>query len=270
MLKFLYNTSPGRFLLKGLLNPSLSKACGRFLDSPASVFLIKPFVRRNHIDLSLFYADNFKCFNDCFCRKIKEGERPVDMADDSLISPCDAYLSAYKITKDTVFPVKQSAYTLLSLLRSKKLTKEYEDGLCLVYRLCVNHYHRYCYIDSGIKGKNRHIDGILHTVQPIALRSYPVFVENSREYTIMETKNFGRVIQMEVGAMLVGKIKNYHGKYRFLRGEEKGLFMYGGSTIIVLLKKDAAYVDRNIMEATKRGIETPVKMGQRVGVACKP
>lgn len=263
--EFLYKTIPGRILLKILTAPVISKICGTFLDSPLSKILIKPFVRTNAIDLSEFYSDDFHCFNDCFARRIRPGRRVFDLMPSSLISPCDSFLSVYEIGKDTVIPVKQSAYSLTRLLHSRKLAEKFYGGYCLVFRLCVDHYHRYAYFDSGTKGVNHFIAGKLHTVQPVALEKIPVFTENCREYTVMNTQNFGKAVQMEVGAMLVGKIKNHHGRHAFVRGEEKGCFLYGGSTIILLLQKNRAVIDDKILAASAKGIETPVKMGERIG-----
>lgn len=206
-----------------------------------------------------YQAETYSCFNDCFCRRIRPECRPIDRDDTHFIAPCDGLLSAYKIEKGLVIPVKQSSYSIESLLRDKNLADEFDGGYCLVYRLCVNHYHRYCYPDDGSKGENNFIPGVLHTVRPIALETLPVFIENSREYTVLDSSNFGRLIQMEVGAMLVGKISNNEGSCSFKRGQEKGKFLYGGSTIIVLVKKD-------VINLNSSYFETPVKLGQCVGI----
>lgn len=266
MLKFLYKTVIGRMILKLLINPKVSAVAGSFLDSKASAVLIKPFINKNNIDITEYEADDFRCFNDCFTRKIKPGKRTIDENSASLISPCDGLLSVYDITDSgAVIPIKQSRYTIGELLGDEALAAGFAGGKCLVFRLCVNNYHRYCYFDSGIKGKNCHIDGELHTVRPIALSQYPVFVRNSREYTLMHTDHFGAAIQVEVGAMLVGRIVNLHEDYSFSRGEEKGYFMYGGSTIVLLLTKDSAIIDENIVNGTCMQREYGVKMGQRIG-----
>lgn len=261
VLGFLYRTVPGRMCLKLLTARWLSRTCGAFLDSGLSKCLIRPFVKKNEIDMSLFESENFKCFNDCFCRKIKYGLRPLPEEKTVLFSPCDGLLSAYRLEEDRVIPVKQSAYTLSSLLQNEALARRYRDGVCLVFRLCVNHYHRYCYPASGVKGENVFLKGKLHTVRPIALENRPVFTENCREYTVLETECFGTITQMEVGAMLVGKIKNHQGSGPVTRGEEKGMFLYGGSTVILLLEKDKVPVAEAFFEATAAGEETPVQMG---------
>jgi len=264
-LKFLYHTALGRILLKILSSRWVSRLCAAFLDSRFSKPLIGHFIRKNHIKTTEYICNNFRCFNDCFSRKIKQGLRPIDQSVKSLISPCDGLLSAYQITDKTVLPVKQSCYTIDSLLKNKKLSSRYQNGICLVLRLCVNHYHRYCYIDNGRKGKNIFIPGKLHTVRPIALESVPVFTQNCREYTVMQTENFGRVTQVEVGAMLVGKIKNHHGSTAFFKGQEKGMFLYGGSTIILLFEKDKIKIPESIFVMTGRREELAVKMGEKIG-----
>ena len=263
-LHFLYNTAVGRFVLKMLTARWLSKLCGAFLDSGLSKPLIKGFITKNGINLSDYKKETFDCFNDCFCREIKPELRPIDYEKNHLISPCDGLLSAYKITDDTVLPIKQSSYTISSLLADDEVYKKYKDGICLVFRLCVDHYHRYCYMDDLRITKKQFIKGKLHTVRPIALERYSVFVQNCREYTVMETQNFGTVTQIEVGAMLVGKIKNHHSEGEFLKGEEKGTFLYGGSTIVLLLEKDSANINPYYFSQTEKEIETPVKMGENL------
>ncbi len=264
-LGFLYENAVGRFFLKLLTARWLSKLAGAFCNSCLSKFLIKKFIKNNNIDLSEYKNTDFKCFNDCFTREIKSELRPVNMDSSVLVSPCDGLLSAYKIEEGTVFPAKQSSYTVESLLDNEELAKEFDGGSLLVFRLCVNHYHRYCYIDNGVKGKNVFIPGKLHTVRPIALRNCQVFCENCREYTVMETENFGKVIQCEIGAMLVGKIKNHDDEGAFRKGEEKGMFLYGGSTVVLLIKKDAVKLTQSFFEDTKKGLEIPVKYGELIG-----
>lgn len=263
-LRFFYRTAPGRLLLRPLLSRGVSKLCGRWMDSRLSKPMIKRFVKKNGIDLSQFESDGFTCFNDCFCRKIKDGLRPIDPDPEALISPCDGLLSVYPIQKDTVIPVKQSEYTLQALLGDEALAARYTDGVCMVFRLCVTHYHRYSYPVSGTKGENVFLPGKLHTVRPIALQACPVFVQNCREYTVIESERFGSVLQMEVGAMLVGKIANHHGAQAVTRGEEKGKFLYGGSTVILLLQKGRADIPQKLFENTQNGLETPVLLGERI------
>lgn len=266
-LRFLYGTALGRLLLKPLCARWVSRCAGAFMDSALSRPLIRRFVKKNGIHLADFEDTRYRCFNDCFSRKIRPELRPIDRDPDVLVSPCDALLSAYEIKEDSVFHIKGSDYTVGGLLGGNEaLTDTYAGGLCLVFRLCVHHYHRYMYLDDGEKGENTFLKGKLHTVRPIALEKFPVFVQNCREYTVMQTEHFGTVTQIEVGALLVGKIKNHHGSHRFVRGEEKGTFLYGGSTIVVLLPRDAGVtLGGDLLQKTAEGIETEVKMGECLG-----
>ena len=264
-LRFLYRTLVGRFILKIITARWISKLVGKILDSRISKPLISRFVKKNNIDLSEFYSDNFSCFNDCFTRKIREGKRVIDKSPQALVSPCDSLLSAYNIDESLVLKIKGSEYKISDLLNNSSLAESFNGGLALVFRLCVTHYHRYIYFDSGKKGDNVFIGGKLHTVRPIALETLPVFVRNCREYTIMQTEHFGTAAQIEVGALLVGKIKNHHKEYSFVRGEEKGMFLYGGSTIVILLQKDKVHIRDDIFKATKNGEETDVLLGECIG-----
>ena len=104
-------------------------------------------------------------------------------------------------------------------------------------------------------------------MRPVALREVPVFTENSREYTLIRTEKFGTVVQMEVGAMLVGRIVNHEEKGSTIRGKEKGYFQYGGSTIIVLIEPEQVQIREDILQSSALTKEVPVKMGEVIGHA---
>ena len=263
-LRFLYHTPLGRLLLKPLCARPVSRLCGRFLDSPLSKILIAPFVRKNGIRLEDFFSDSFRCFNDCFSRRIRPELRPVDPALDALVAPCDGLLSVYPIQKDTVIPAKQSLYTINDLLGGDPAAARFEGGAAMVFRLCVNHYHRYCYPDGGRLLRGGFIPGELHTVRPIALEQLPVFVRNCREYALLQTDHLGTVAQIEVGAMLVGKIANRPAPERFERGDEKGMFLYGGSTVILLIEPGKLRIPEEAFALSAEEKEIPVCMGERI------
>ena len=265
-LSFLYNTKIGRILLRPLISKSVSDLSGKLLDCRASKVLIGPFIKKNDINVDDYQLENIDCFNDFFCRRIKNGRRPIDGDKRNLIAPCDGLLSIYRITDDLVLSVKQSKYTISRLLKDKKLASSYDGGYVFVFRLCVNHYHRYVYFDSGKKYCDRSVKGVYHTVRPVALEKYPVFIENAREYSVIESEGFGRAVQMEVGAMLVGRIVNdCPAACRIERGMEKGHFEYGGSTIILLLSKDRVEVRKDFQDILNKNIEMPVVMGEVIG-----
>lgn len=266
ILKFLYENKFGRIVLKQLIKPWVSKISGVILSSSLSKILIDPFIKANKIDMSEFEERKFISYNDFFTRKVKVGRRIIDPQPNHLIAPSDGKLSVYDINEDSIFTIKNTEYTLHSLLRSKKLADKYEGGTLLLFRLSVDDYHRYCYIDNGRKTKNYRINGVFHTVNPLANDQVPIYKENTREFSLLYSENFGRVLVMEVGALMVGKIVNNHEEAYVKRGEEKGLFEFGGSTIIVCLEKGRAVIDKDILINSINGIETQVKMGEKIGV----
>ena len=266
ILTRLYDTYAGRILLKFLVMPVVSRTAGIFMDSPLSVPYIRKFIEKNNLDTSDYVMNNFRSYNEFFTRQIQQGKRPIDCNAKHLISPCDAKLSVYRINRNSIFRIKDSFYRV-SDMTNKFLARRYEGGYCFIYRLAVDDYHRYCYIDDGQKTENVFIQGEFHTVNPIALRHYNIYKRNSREYTVLHTDNFGDVVHIEVGALMVGRICNHHGEYSFSRGEEKGMFEFGGSTIVQLFEKNAVRPDIDILKNTRAGYETVVRYGEKVGKA---
>lgn len=264
-IKFLYGNEFGRLIARILASPFVSKTAAVYLNSSLSTHMIKNFVAKNNIDLSVYEQSEFKSFNEFFIRLKKREHIHIDYNSENFISPCDGKLTAYKIGENSDFKIKNSYYTVSDLLNGDAISNDYKDGYILIFRLRPKDYHRYIYIDNGVKTKNVKIPGILHTVRPIALESEPVYKRNSREYTVLKTENFGEVVQIEVGAMLVGKIVNYHNEWKFKRGEEKGHFEFGGSTIVMLVKKDKLLMDEDIMKNTLAGEETLVECGMKIG-----
>lgn len=262
-VRFLYNTKSGRACLKLLVHPFVSNTARVYLNSPLSKPIIKSFVKKNNIDLDEYEDKKFSSFNKFFIRNKKEVEFDSDI--NSFISPCDGYLSVYEINDNSVFNIKNTNYDLKSLLEDETLADEFKGGHCFIFRLMPHHFHRYMFTDNGVIKSFKSIKGVLHCVRPVACRRYPVYVQNQRTYAEIETENFGKIIQMEVGAIIVGRIKNHKTDPFVLRGQEKGYFEFGGSTIIILTKKGAVKVDEKFIANTNNGIETDIKIGEKVG-----
>lgn len=265
-IRFLYQTKFGRGLLKLLIRPGITHIGGFFMNTKVSTLWIMPFVKKNQIDLNEYERQTFRSYNDFFTRKIQLKYRPVDHTENHLISPCDSKLSAYKIEKNRTFCIKNTEYQLSQLLKNEALANQYENGTLLIFRLTVDDYHRYCYVDSGTKDNNIIIQGVFHTVNPLANDVYPIYKENSREYSILHSDHFDDVIMMEVGALMVGKIVNYHQEAVVARGQEKGKFEFGGSTVILCFKENQISLDADILENSRQFIETKVKYGEKIGV----
>ncbi|MEG2687366.1 MAG: phosphatidylserine decarboxylase, partial [Christensenellaceae bacterium] len=209
-LQRLYGSLFGRCLVFLLIRPSISKLAGIFMNCRFSTHMIQSFIKKHSIPMSDYEPCDYSSYNDFFTRKIKAEKRPIPQAPNVLISPSDGKVSVYPIQKHSVFQIKGASYTVESLLKNRTLAEAFAEGYCVIIRLTVDDYHRYCYVADGVKGDNIAISGVFHTVNPIALQYVPVYKENSREYTVLQSTNFGEIIQMEVGAMMVGKISNYH------------------------------------------------------------
>lgn len=262
-LRFLYNTKLGRIILKLFIGKKASILFGKLTNTKLSKLFIKRFIKKHNINIEEYEEKEYKSFNDFFIRKIKKGKRPFDNKKEIFPSVADSNLTAYQITKDLKLKIKNSIYDVEELIKDKNKLEKYNNGICLVFRLCADNYHRYIYPDNGTLKKTYHIEGLLHTVQPIALSRYKVFIENDREVSILKTENFGDIAYIEVGALNVGKIHNTS-KKSFKKGEEKGYFSFGGSTIILLIEKDKIKVDEDIIKNTKEDIETKVLQGESI------
>lgn len=264
LLAQLYGHAIGRMLLKPLTAPALSRLAGRLLSTRASCVLIQPFIQKNNIDMTQFESVRYHSYNEFFSRKIRPDARLLDISPKHLISPCDSKLTVLSITKHTHFTLKHTDYTVASLLKNETLASEYTGGHIFIFRLTVDDYHRYCYVSDGEKTENVRISGVLHTVNPIANDYFPIYKENAREYSILKSKKFGDILMMEVGALLVGKIVNHHEQAHVTRGQEKGYFQFGGSTIVLLLKAGTIQIDKDILENSRAGIETVVRYGEKI------
>ena len=265
-LHFLYNNRLGRSLLKVMISEQVTDLIEWYMNTRLSTLKIDGFIKKNNIRISDYEKKFYKNYNEFFTRRIKKSKRPINMDENVLVSPSDGKVTVYPISDRLIVNIKHIDYSVKSLLLDRELAAEMEGGWLYVIRLTVDNYHRYCYPDNGYQYENYYIPGVFHTVNPVALENTSVFAQNARAYTIIDSDNFGRIIQMEVGAMLVGRIVNDHpAAGRIHRGMEKGHFEYGGSTIILLLSKDKAELRQDILDNLNNSVEIPVIMGEVIG-----
>ncbi|MCR5723706.1 MAG: phosphatidylserine decarboxylase [Treponema sp.] len=277
-VRFMYGTRFGRIVLHTALFLRIPALLGALLRTPLSRLYIPSFIRKNGIDMTGFEGVVFHSFNDFFTRKKAVS---FDAAPDALIAPADSLLSVYQITDEARFHIKGFDYTLQDFfeperfgLTAAETAARFSGGTCLVFRLCATDYHRYCYIDdgrhSGIPGENHFIPGTLYSVQPLAAEKFRIYTKNRRSWTIMHTEHFGDVAQIEVGAFSVGGIVNHKPagtETAFRKGEEKGYFDLHGSTIVLLLQKDAAVLNADVSAVCADGSEYRVRIGEKIGVS---
>ncbi len=235
---------------------------------PRSAATIPAFVQRFGIDLSDYVEQDYTSVADFFTRPFRPGARPVDAAPDRLVAPADSKLLAYPVSDDLTFQAKGLDYTLPELLGRGRpavvagVPDATRHRWCLVFRLSVDDGHRYCFVDDGEVVDTYEIPGTLHTVGPRSDGKVRVLARNHRVVTRLDTAHFGTVTVVEVGAMVVGRICNHPVRHA-RRGQEKGWFAYGGSTIVLVV--DGVRIDEDIVDASRSGLETKVRLGESVG-----
>ena len=262
-LRFLYKNAFGRLLLKFFAGHAFSNFMAWYYGDKMSKRKIKPFVKKYNIDISDEKLEKYQNFAEFFTRI--DPKRSFDNSPNVLISPADSRVLHYRITDDLLVTIKNSVYRIADLIGEKDVEK-YRDGHCLVFRLTMDDHHHYCYVDDGKLVRRKHIPGQLHTVSSIS-KDYEVFIHNDRVVNVLQTEHFGEIVQVEIGAMLVGRIRNRNVE-EFAKGDEKGYFELGGSTIVLLLDKGAVKVDEDILINSEQNIEVKVKYGEKVGQAC--
>ena len=266
-LVWLYNNPVGEATLWALAKRKLvSSIYGKMMDRTSSAKKIHPFIEDFDIDMSVAQENEFKNFNDFFTRKLKDDARPVDICTNILVSPADGKILAYADISNSDFIIKGKRFDVSSFLDNPDLAQKYLDGALLIIRLAPVDYHRFHFPVSGNLTPGKKIEGDYYSVNPFALRKKAeIFCLNKREYTIISNPLFGDVIMAEVGATMVGSIKQtYKGSF-VNKGEEKGYFKFGGSTVVLLFEKNKIHIDEDLLINTAKGFETTVKMGERIG-----
>ncbi len=248
----------------------LSHLYGAFQKSSLSRRKVKPFIQAFHVDSSEFLdsVDSYRSFNDFFIRRLKPECRPMTPGVDIAVLPADArYLVFPDIEAANGFWVKGKKFSLETLLRDKKLASRYGQGAMVIARLCPVDYHRFHFPLACVPGPARLINGPLYSVNPMALkRNIQILSENKRMITTLQTKNFGEVLFIEVGATYVGSIhQTYTPDAPCEKGEEKGYFSFGGSCLILLFEPNTIVFDQDLIDASLKKREVRGLLGQSLG-----
>lgn len=279
-IRILYNgldkakTKRIRKLLK-----QLSIRQGTKFDDPQLKNDIKSFVKFHGLDLSDCLEPDptkYATFNEFFYRKLNTNARPVEALKEKRIavSPADCRCTAFDSVNDaTELWIKGRNFTIAKLFNGNfngyENTNLYKAEKCSVaiFRLAPQDYHRFhCPVD-GVIGEMKFIEGEYYTVNPMAIRSkLDVFGENVRAIIPIETENFGTVIMVAVGAMMVGStVLTVENGQSVKRGEEVGYFKFGGSTIILLFENEKFKLDSDLINNSKTKVETLIRVGQSIG-----
>jgi phosphatidylserine decarboxylase len=276
MIKLLYSSGPGKLLAPIFANKYLSKAYGLMQDNILTQLKVPKFVTDFNINLDEYepgsvevdnQALSYKNFNEFFIRAFRPGKRDVVKDINRMAAPAEARYFGYdRVTDDLVVPVKGKYLSSEGLLRKDSWNKVFKNGPLMIARLCPVDYHRYHYPDDGKTIDNYPIHGQYHSVNPLALKSRgDILIANERRVAILDTKHFGKLAYIEVGAAMVGKIVQSHDEETpFKKGDEKGYFLFGGSTVIIMGEEGRWKPSSDMLENTKNGIETYIKLGDTV------
>lgn len=268
LLKFTYNNPLGKLALLPLAKRKfVSEMYGRKMDKPSSVNKIQSFVDELAIDMTEAEKsiNEFTSFNDFFYRKLKPNARPIQ---NGFVSPGDGKLLAFENVADVHnFFVKGREFTLSEFLNDTSLAEKHKNASLLILRLAPNDYHRFHFPFDGVPSATTKVKGNYLSVSPYALASNftRVFCENKREYLTLNNPEKGDILIAPVGATMVGSIIETYTKDKPInKGDEMGYFAFGGSTIVLLVAKDKLKIDSDILQNSKNGYETFVKMGEKI------
>lgn len=205
-------------------------------------------------------AAGYESFADYIARPYKEGRRPVDQSHNSLICPCDGWLTAHFVNNLCTIPVNGHMYSIGKLLGSDEDAREFAEGIALMIRVDEADSHRFIHFDDGVTVDVRQLDAEKNTEETMFF--------GPRTVTVMTTKRFHGAAQVEAcgnpkGVEQLGSSETPV----FRRGEVKGRFLCSPAAIIMLFKKGMMMPDDEFMVNTRKGLETRVKMGEKLGVA---
>lgn len=277
LLKLAYGSPLKPLLAWPLFGTALcSRLLGWYANTAHSRRKIASTTEQLGIDLNecVTPPNGFASFNDFFCRRLKPGQRPFAAEETILCSPADCRLTVWqKLKSDACIPVKGAHFMITELLGAQgaDLAESFSYGSLCVCRLCPADYHRYHYPADGKEIRRWHLGNRWHSVNPLALaRNIRVFTTNVREVTILDLDAIGHAAFIEVGAFGVAAITQTHTSSTFRKGDEKGFFSFGGSTIIMIFQPGSIQFDHDLVELSSQGIETLVKAGEPIATAEMP
>ncbi len=269
LLNFLYTHPVGKVLRVLVRHRFMAKLLAIYQNSRFTKAKIQPFIDHHKISMNDFIVPEggYRSFNHFFTRALKPGARLIDQRKNMMISIADAKLFVFEhLQREQDFLIKGCRFTLADFLKNDELAAQYEHGTMMVYRLAPYDYHRYHFPFNCFVQKNIVIHGFLESVNPITFATgLQPLVQNERHMITLQSDLFGDVLMIVVGAMFVGKIvSTHHENQAYKKGDEAGFFEFGGSTVVLLFKKNAIKVRADLIKNSAEVKETVVKMGEAV------
>lgn len=267
--KELYESKIGRLILKAIIKRKpLTISAGKFANSETSRILIPWFIKKYKINMNKFIipSGGFKTLNQFFTRDYKEEYIKFPKNSNSLFAPGEGYLSIQEnINPKQVIQAKGFKYSLSELTGED--ASKFNGGTLVRLRLTPREYHWFHYLDNGKLISFSNIAGSYYTSDNCGLKKIKrLYAKSHRQISILKTENFSKVAYIEIGATFVGTIiqNNIIGD-NFKKGDKKGCFRFGGSTIILLFEKNKIQLDKHIIKKTKNNHEIYVNLGEVIG-----
>ncbi len=269
-LRWMYEDKIGFQVFKYLMNNAIfCWLYGKMQDLPGSKKKIAAFVHEHQINMEEAEKaiENYISYNDFFRRCLKPGSRPFNPNADIFSAPAEGKVLVYpKLEDNTRIPVKGATITIAGLLASETEAQRYIGGAAMIVRLAPYDYHRFHFPDDGEAAKARNIKGQYHSVNPIALAKVPdLFCRNKRSVTEFKSKNFGTIAYIEVGAICVGTIIQTYQPGKVTKGQEKGYFQFGGSTVVLLFEPGAIVFDADLIKDSAMNLEVHLQALSSIG-----
>jgi phosphatidylserine decarboxylase len=268
-----YDTRPSRSLSEWARSlPLYDRLVAAYQNTHWSTREIEPFIRQHRIDMSEFEPVTYRSFAEFFDRTFRPGVRDFPAAAPVMGAFAEArYLAWEKLEPEQTFPIKGRSLSPAHILGKAKRAQPYIGGPVLLARLSPVDYHHVHYPDDGRLLAHARRGGRLWTVNWHALRNKEdILFQNERQIHILQTRNFGRLAFVEVGALSVGRIVQVHPLPKpFCRGEEKSVFKFGGSAIVVFGEPGRWRPCDDLLQRTSEGIETLVRLGEPVAEVAK-
>ncbi|MGB1814368.1 MAG: phosphatidylserine decarboxylase [Rubripirellula sp.] len=247
-LRWTYGTLGGRIALATMVKRAwFSHWYGWRMDRAKSAEKIRPFLKEYELDAAEFRlpVSEFKNFNEFFYRQLNPEARPIDSGADS----DGRHLCIPDISQSDGLFVKGEMFSLADLLGNAELAERYASGSLVLSRLCPVDYHRFHFPVTGVTGAANLLNGPLFSVNPIALvQNIQILAKNKRCLTRLQTKQFGEVLLLEIGATCVGGIcQTYTQNTEVQKGSEKGYFKFGGSSTMTIFEPGRVQFDEDLM-----------------------
>jgi len=279
---------------------------GIFLNTPESLtpetlqtFIDDP---RYHMNWYLDNKDDWKCWNQFFCRQFNGADpitglsslRPIDPDPNTIVSPADCtYQAVYSIDNEgnlmdltgnpASYKLKNFSYgtSVQHLLgvNCMPFWKDYFGGTFIHYFLSPYDYHRFHTPVAGLVTAVETINGQNYLAVDITDKGEfdaPDSAADGYEFrqerglVIVDNDDLGRVACLPIGMAQVSSVHMYKDRLLYrevIKGQEFGYFLFGGSDIILLVPKPVDQLD-----IQKEGFASRAKHFKygEASIVCKP